>query len=307
MLFLKREAKQTIDFRFGEQKMKVFLSSTCYDLKDLRAEIEAFFKAKPGFTILLSDRPNFPVTPSKHRHDVCIENVADCDLFILVIDKRFGASYYKDKNISITWAEFNKAVESKREICAFIRTEIWTEREIYKHNLKKNISIDPFFVDDVRTYKLIDAVQSHEGGLWIQQFDNSVQLKERLQNIQSTNHSPLTGAVATKSDTTVYTTEAPSLSGSALRFLTDFTGNGSANNLQVENLEKAINIIPNSLTPVGELIADESIPGSNDYFYFMPLRHSGDDGELTFGMAPTALGRAVKSELQDQLNFLKSK
>ena len=286
--------------------MKVFLSSTCYDLRDLRAEIEAFFKAKPGTTTFLSDRTNFPVNAGKHRHDVCIENVANCDLFILVIDKRFGASYYKDANISITWAEFNMAVESKCQICVFIRTEIWIERQIYKNNLGNNITIAPSFVDNTKTFEFIDKIQSHEKGIWIDFFENSVQIKERLQNLQSTNHSPLTGVVVNINDSMAYTTEVPSLSGATVKFLNEYTEMGSVNSLHIENLEKAIRMIPNDIAIYGEFLATESIPRPNEYFYFMPIRHSGDEGELTIGIAATALGRAIKGELEDQLNILKS-
>ena len=47
--------------------MKVFLSSTCYDLVDLRAILEQYFE-KRGDQPLLSDRVNFPVDPGQHRH-----------------------------------------------------------------------------------------------------------------------------------------------------------------------------------------------------------------------------------------------
>ncbi len=123
--------------------MKIFLSSTCYDLKDLRAEIENYL-IKTNHEILLSDRAAFPIKAKTHRHDVCIENAELCDLFLIVIDTRYGAPYYKDPSISITWAELRKAIETKKNIMAFIRKDIFNERQSCRHNQKKVISLNLF-------------------------------------------------------------------------------------------------------------------------------------------------------------------
>lgn len=116
--------------------MKIFLSSTCYDLVDVRAELERFLEQK-GHELLLSDRANFPVDVGLHRHDVCINNVKLADLFILIVDGRFGAPYYKDKNLSITWAEFNEALNTGLKIIPFVRKDVFNERQTYNHNKKK--------------------------------------------------------------------------------------------------------------------------------------------------------------------------
>lgn len=165
--------------------MIAFLSSTCYDLSDLRAEIESFLSSKK-YTLLLSDRADFPLSPGTHRHDVCIENVKRCDLFILVIDGRFGGSYYKDSTISITWAEFREAAKNKKKIIAFVRRTVFDERQLYKLNLKQGITITPNYTKDSRVFYFIDEVQTHPDGIWCQPFDNSVQLKEMLNNLYET-------------------------------------------------------------------------------------------------------------------------
>lgn len=52
--------------------MKIFISSTCYDLTDLRAEVESFLINK-GHELLVSNRADFPVDIGVHRHEVCIQ------------------------------------------------------------------------------------------------------------------------------------------------------------------------------------------------------------------------------------------
>ena len=130
---------------------------------------------------MLSDRDDFQIEMGVHRHDVCIENVGKCDYFILVIDSRYGAEYYKDKTTSITWAELREAIRTKRKAVAFVRREIFNERQTCRHNQKLGNPFAPFFVDNIKTFVLIDEVQKSDTGIWIQQFDSSINIKERLE------------------------------------------------------------------------------------------------------------------------------
>lgn len=176
--------------------MKIFLSSTCYDLKDLRAELEIFLRAK-DHSLLLSDRLNFPVNPSIHRHDVCIENVGQCDLYILIIDSRFGAPYYKDPSISVTWAEFREAIRTNRRIVSFVRKDVFSERDTFKKTKRLFLEeLEDFEKDKAeeianrlkpstnnKIFDLIDEVQAHPSGIWQGFFDNSTEVKVQLDNL----------------------------------------------------------------------------------------------------------------------------
>lgn len=285
--------------------MKIFLSSTCYDLVDIRAELERFLKEK-GHELLLSDRATFPIEIGVHRHDVCINNVQNCDLFILIVDGRFGAPYYKDKNLSITWAEFNEALRTDRKIIPFVRKDIFNERQSYNHNLKKGNAFAPFFADTTRVFDLIGEIQSHEGGFWIEQFENSVEIKDRLENLIETGHSFLNVG---QQPIVSYYDQIPltEVSGSTASYITKFVANDKIEVINEELLNKAISSIPEGTKPFGEFLGFEQIPGGNDYYYYRPLKHSGDEGEIIIGITPTALGDAVRKELIDLKTNLKNK
>jgi hypothetical protein len=285
--------------------MRIFLSSTCYDLVDIRAELEKFLRDK-GHELLLSDRASFPVEIGVHRHDVCINNVQQSDLFILIVDGRFGALYHKDKSISITWAEFNEALRTGRKIIPFVRKVVFNERQSYHHNQKKGNPYAPYFADSNRVFDLVDEVQKHEGGFWIEQFENSVEIKERLENLIETGHSLLNvGPQSTIS----YYGQIPltAMSGSTASYITKFVSKDKVDAINEELLDKAIGSIPEGTRPFGEIMGFEQIPGGNDYYYFRPLRHSGDEGEIIIGITPTALGDAVRKELIDLKANLKKK
>jgi Domain of unknown function (DUF4062) len=160
--------------------MKIFLSSTCYDLVDLRAIIEDYF-LKKGEELLLSDRNTFPVDPDEHRHDLCLLNAKNADLFLLFLDKRFGASYYKDNNISITWAEYRAAKEANIPILVFIRENVFNERETWKKNGRQD-NFKPAFTDKTDTFKFIDEIQLDNKGFWIEPFRNAVDILKRFDN-----------------------------------------------------------------------------------------------------------------------------
>ena len=280
--------------------MKIFLSSTCYDLADLRAEVERFL-TNSGHELLLSDRTTFPVKARQHRHYVCIENVKLCDLLIAIVDKRYGAPYYQDPTISITWAELRKAIEFNKDIIAFVRKEIFNERQTCRHNQKKGNIFTPFFTDNIKTFDLIDEIQQNESGIWIQPFENSVEIKERLENLYETKHSLINPKIeSTAIDTTEVSLAA--LSGSTASFITNYVEKTETETINVQIIQKAIDSIPEGLHIWGEILGCEQIPGPNDYYFFTPIRHSGDEGEMIIGISPTALGKAVRNELIDIRN-----
>jgi hypothetical protein len=169
--------------------MKVFLSSTCYDLADLRARLEQYL-TQNGHQPLLSDRPDFPVSPGKHRHDVCVEVASSADLLILVIASRFGAPYHQDPTISVTWAEYRAAAANGVKTLAFVRSSVFDERKTWKKNDGK---LNPSHCDDARIYQLIDEIQANSG-VWNQPFKDVEEIVRLLDQATDGNGKPLLAA-----------------------------------------------------------------------------------------------------------------
>jgi hypothetical protein len=278
--------------------MNIFLSSTCYDLGDLRAEVESFLISK-GHKPMLSDRETFPVDPSKHRHEVCLENISKCDLFILVIGKRLGAPYFADESISITWAEFRRAIEKKKKVLAFVRSATWNERQSYAKNNSPEYEYKPAFVDNNKVFEFLNEVQRHESGIWLQSFTDSVQIKTLLENMVDTQHSVLNIQPAPSYFSSLL---SPSIfSGATASFISKSLNIGEDTQLDVSQLQKAANMIPDH--PIQHTILGfETLPYSNDYTMFQPIRPMGDEGEMLIRIIPTALGNSVKEEIMDTIN-----
>src|SRR5262249_220390 len=106
-------------------------SSTCYDLKDFRADFKHTLE-ELGYAVWASEYPDFPVDSALHNHDNCLINVERADLYLLIINDRYGSTYvgelypqYLGKGLSITRWEYLRALEAGKDILILVRQEIW--------------------------------------------------------------------------------------------------------------------------------------------------------------------------------------
>lgn len=164
---------------------KVFLGSTSNDLKDVRAELRHLIPSL-GFELICFEDPKFKKRPGKHAHDMCLDNVPDCDIYVLIIDERFGEEYKgSDPNLdgrSVTWAEVEVALRENKVICAFVRQEVWLEKGTYAWNKRKGKEIEPYYAEDKRVFEFIEFIATRSRDNWIDQFKDTVELKKLIQN-----------------------------------------------------------------------------------------------------------------------------
>lgn len=87
----------------------VFVSSTVWDLADLRAGIGYVLRQR-GVNVMMSEASDFPLYGDKSAIEECLENVRRSDLYVLVVDKRRGSLY--ESGVSVTRKEMKVARES---------------------------------------------------------------------------------------------------------------------------------------------------------------------------------------------------
>lgn len=137
----------------------VSVLSTAYDLKEYREDVIKLLRDKK-FEVSAYEEPHFPVETDMHSHDSCLVALSRVDIAIVIIDKRSGGTYYNiesgEKKISITEAEYLKAIELGIPIYFFVSQKAYDELHAYKVGYKKFCeknkysSEDP---DEVRRYK----------------------------------------------------------------------------------------------------------------------------------------------------------
>ncbi|WP_010657913.1 DUF4062 domain-containing protein [Brucella anthropi] len=109
-----------------------FLSSTIYDMRDLRSAIKFSLEAR-GCRVLASEFNDFEADSSKHSYEACLENIRKCDYFVLLIGSRVGGWYDKENRVSITQQEYREAYKEHKSrglrIVTLVRSEVWQVRE----------------------------------------------------------------------------------------------------------------------------------------------------------------------------------
>jgi hypothetical protein len=141
--------------------LRVFVSSTCFDLGPIRGQLRNFLSSM-GYEPIMSDYNDVLYDPRIHTHTSCIEEIATCDLIILIVGSRFGGKAIpeaiskidfdtileksksvehlkKKENISVTQLEVLKAVEIEIPIFTFIDNRLWSDHELYEKNKSKPI------------------------------------------------------------------------------------------------------------------------------------------------------------------------
>lgn len=119
--------------------MKIFVSSTVKDLGDLRDELYRRLK-ELGHLPWFSEMTDFPTNRHPDSMTNCIMVAEECDLFVVLLDKRAGLFYTKREgspyqdlfDLTISEAEYKSARKKDKKICIFIRKRVDHESNIYR-------------------------------------------------------------------------------------------------------------------------------------------------------------------------------
>lgn len=141
---------------------RVFVSSTCYDLRYIRENLRFFIK-NMGFEPILSEEGSVYYDPKLHVQDACLAEVPNCQMFVLIIGGRLG-SRYKDKSDSIVNQEYRIAAEKRIPVFAMVEQQVQAEYRVYQKNREnKNVDaskIDYPGVDSTKIFDFMEEVQS---------------------------------------------------------------------------------------------------------------------------------------------------
>ena len=78
--------------------LKIFISSTCYDMAILRSELRSYL-LEIGHDPLVSENSDILFDPRQHTHANCIQEIASCDYVMVFIGSRFGEPLYLVQSI----------------------------------------------------------------------------------------------------------------------------------------------------------------------------------------------------------------
>lgn len=145
-------------------QLKVFVSSTCYDLAQIRSDLFDFI-LESGFHPVLSEYNSFPIDPGNDTITNCIQNVETADIFILIVGNRYGNII--DNNKSITNTEYLYAKNSGIPTYIFIYKPLIQVLPIWKNNREADFSST---VDSTKVFEFVEELREKNQN-WCFEFD----------------------------------------------------------------------------------------------------------------------------------------
>ena len=135
---------------------RIFVSSTYYDLKHVREIIREFIDDL-GYDPVLSEFSDIFYKPGDTVQNSCLREISSCDIFILIVGKRYG-SYFPSDSLSITHREYIEAQHQSIPIYSFVDLDVLHDYEFHKKNtISTNCSYR--VVEDINIFGLIKDIQ----------------------------------------------------------------------------------------------------------------------------------------------------
>lgn len=167
-------------------KPRIFISSTCYDLKFVREDLADFVRVY-NFEPILSENGDIGYTPGNNLDKSCYAAMQTSDMVILIIGSEYGSAASGETKddfaeyISITRKEFRTAMESGIPVFAMIDKKVMTEYGIYEENIedieKKSLKIKFKITKELNIFRFIKEIKNSVT-IPIQEFEKSSDIKE---------------------------------------------------------------------------------------------------------------------------------
>lgn len=136
--------------------LRVFVSSTYYDLRHVRHELFKFLNDM-GYEPVMHDKGGVPYTQDVSLEQACYNELLLCDIVVCIIGNKYGTDSSVG-NFSITMEELQQAIKSKKKVYTFIAKEVYTENKTYEKNIS-NGSFEPAYADNIKIHEFISGLK----------------------------------------------------------------------------------------------------------------------------------------------------
>jgi len=175
--------------------LKIFVSSTCYDLQAIRGQLRGVLSGV-GYEPVMSDHADVIYDPRVHTHASCLREVQNCDMLVLVMGTRFGGTIVpkaleaidlaglgeisradgfldESKKLSITQAEVLQAIQFRIPVFAFVDAGVMRDHLTYEKNKKKPI------INEIE----FSSIDKNEAAPYIFEFINFLRLRSENNSV----------------------------------------------------------------------------------------------------------------------------
>jgi hypothetical protein len=168
---------------------RVFVSSTYYDLKHIRASLEVFIESL-GFDAVLFEKGDIPFAPDAPLDESCYREARNADIFVLIIGGRYGSSAsatstpkgnkkFFEQYESITRKEFEAAHDADVPTFILVDSAVASEYQTYLRN-RDNQDVAYAHVDSAGVFKLLESIFERGRNYPVFHFDRATQIEAWL-------------------------------------------------------------------------------------------------------------------------------
>lgn len=159
----------------ARNKPAVFVSSTCYDLSQVRRDLKSFIEGY-GFDALLSEFESFPVDPTATTVENCRRNIRErADVFVLLIGNRYGSTAADGQ--SVTNLEYVEARAKCIPVYVFVLQAVRNCYDTWKANPEGAFPV----VDSTNLFGFIDSIYASKN-VWVYTFEHAQGVIETLRS-----------------------------------------------------------------------------------------------------------------------------
>lgn len=159
---------------------RIFISSTFYDLRQIRVELDKFIESL-GYEPVRNEEGDIPYGKEDSLQSYCYKEIENIDILISIIGSRYGsvADTEKSREYSVSQMELKTALGENKHVFVFIDKNVSTEYETYSLN-KDNNNIKYKYVDNINIYKFIEEIKSLPNNNNIKEFETAENITSYL-------------------------------------------------------------------------------------------------------------------------------
>ena len=156
---------------------RIFISSTFYDLKQIRAELDMFIESL-GYEPIRNEEGDIPYGKDEALEEYCYKEIKNVDILVSIIGGRFRSTS-KKKESSISQLELRTALKEGKQVYIFIEKNVLAEYETYLLNKNKE-DITYKYIDNIKIYKFIEEIKSLSANNNIKGFEMASDINKYL-------------------------------------------------------------------------------------------------------------------------------
>lgn len=171
--------------------LRIFVSSTYYDLKYIRDRLESFIHSM-GYDPVLFETGSIPFMHDRPFDKSCYAEIESCQMLVLIIGSRYGSPASGELKVdddvdgkyshynSITMMEYKRARENDIPIYIFVEKNVLAEFETFKRN--KGQAVSYAHVDSENIFLLIEDIYAQSLNNLVRGFETFDDIADWLRN-----------------------------------------------------------------------------------------------------------------------------